>query len=175
MILSTRSGCLLSLLLAAGTAACRRGAPAAAPAPRQTLEDFTLRQSRQGNPLWALKSQSAVLREDERVVILAGPSMEFLKAGRVVSRVRALTGRALTDTHDVRLSGSVVLEAIDDRSVLSTEYLDYSSKAGLFTTDAEITVRRPEGVLHGRGLKATPDLSEISIYNQSAKVLGGAR
>lgn len=134
------------------------------------MEGFALHQSVQGEPRWSLSAASATLHDDSKEADLAQPAMEFQKAGRTVSRVHALQGRVHTVTKDVVLSSAVVLEGLEERSVLKTERLEYSSKEDLFHTDADVLVTRPEGVLRGRGLKAKPDLSEIRIFNQESVV-----
>jgi LPS export ABC transporter protein LptC len=161
----TAAACLALL----GALACRQPGPAPTE-PVQTMEDFVLDQRVRGRQVWELSARSAVLREEAGEAVLSKPHMRFFRDGRVVSTVRSLTGRVLVATHDVFLSSSVVLEALEDRSVLETESLTYSAKRDRFLTDAEVRVRRPEGRLRGRGLEAKPDLSEIRIFNQSAEV-----
>ncbi|MBI3288046.1 MAG: LPS export ABC transporter periplasmic protein LptC [Elusimicrobia bacterium] len=165
-------------MLAAGLLACagcggRRELPREE--RRQTMEGLTLSQSEKGRPSWRLESRLAVLREDERRATLTEPVMQFYRAGRAVSRVTALSGDINTETHDVRLSSAVVLDSFEDRSHLTTTDLLYSSARKRFVTKAEITVQRPEGVLRGRGLEATPDLSEIRIFDQRSVLSGTAR
>ena len=167
-----RRAFLASLLAAA---AC---APAAAPprtVRRQTIEGLTLSQSDGGVPAWSLKSRLAQLREEENAATLEAPAMEFYRDGRAVSRVTALNGEIATDTHDVKLSSSVVLNSYEDHSILTTDALNYDSKARLFRTDSDVVVRRPEGVVHGRGMEATPDLSEIRIFHQQSVLSGKSR
>ena len=164
-----RRAFLASLL---GIAAC---SPAAAPARgvrRQTIEGLALSQSDGGRPAWTLRSRLALLREEENAATLEAPAMEFYRNGRAVSRVTAHTGEIQTETHDVKLSSSVVLNSFEDHSILTTEALFYSSKDRLFRTDSEVVVRRPEGVVHGRGMEATPDLSEIRIFHQHSVLSG---
>jgi LPS export ABC transporter protein LptC len=149
-----------------GAAAC---APAAAPPRtdrRQTIEGLTMSQTDHGRPGWTLRSRLALLREEENAATLEAPTMEFYTDGKVVSRVTSLVGEIATDTHDVHLSSSVVLDSIDDHSVLTTDKLIYSSKTRLFSTDSDVVVHRPQGVVYGRGMEATPDLSEIRIFHQ---------
>lgn len=155
-----------------GVAAC---APAAAPPRadrRQTIEGLTLSQSDAGKPAWTLKSRLAELLEERNAATLEAPNMEFYRDGRAVSRVTALKGQIATDTHDVTLSSSVVLNSFEDHSVLTTDSLSYSSKDRLFRTKSDVVVRRPEGVVHGRGMEATPDLSEIRIFEQRSVLSG---
>jgi len=139
------------------------------------MEGLTLSQSEKGEPSWTLKSRRAVLREDEKRATLTEPVMEFYKKGKSVSRVTALAGEVETESNDVRLSSSVALESFEDKSRLTTTELLYNSARGRFTTTAEIVVRRPEGVLRGKGLSAKPDLSEVRIFNQYSTLTGAPR
>ncbi len=165
-----------ALALALAAAAC---APAAAPASRadrrQTIGGLTLSQSDHGHPAWTLRSRLAILREEENAATLDAPTMEFYTDGRVTSRVTSLTGEIATDTHDVHLSSSVVLTSFEDHSVLTTDAMVYSSKAQRFRTDRDVVVHRPEGVAYGRGMEATPDLSEIRIFQQHSILSGKPR
>jgi len=123
-------------------------------------------QTDHGKPGWTLRSRLALLREEENSATLEAPTMDFYTDGKVVSRVTSRFGEIATDTHDVHLSSSVVLDSFDDHSVLTTDKLIYSSKARLFRTDSDVVVHRPQGVVYGRGMEATPDLSEIRIFHQ---------
>ncbi|MBI2384961.1 MAG: LPS export ABC transporter periplasmic protein LptC [Elusimicrobia bacterium] len=164
---------LAALLLACS--ACGRTGEAEREERRQVMEGLTLSQSDKGEPSWTLKSSRAILREDAKLATLTEPVMEFYKKGKAVSRVTALSGEVDTDSHGVRLSSSVVLDSFDDRSRLTTTELFYDSTRGRFTTTADILVKRPEGVLRGRGLEAKPDLSEIRVFNQSSTLSGKPR
>jgi LPS export ABC transporter protein LptC len=162
------------LALAAAQTGCRRKAQPE-PTPRQEMEGFTLRQTQAGALAWELEARIAVLREDVGDALLSEPIMRFYRKGAVASRVSARSGRVRVDTHDVFLSSSVVLDAIEEHAVLDTDFLTYSSKRNLFTTDSLVQVSRPGGRLQGRGLEAKPDLSEIRIFNQQAVVEGDGK
>lgn len=156
-------------------AACGQPRTAAPEGRTQTLDGLVLRQSEAGRPSWTLKARLAILREDQKKALLSEPSMEFLREGKVVSRVTALSGEVDTETRDVRLSQSVTLDSLDDRSRLSTEELVYSSARKRFRTDREVLVKRPDATLRGAGLEATPDLSEIRVFNQRTDIKGRTR
>jgi LPS export ABC transporter protein LptC len=160
---------LVALLSAA---ACAPASPTPRGVRRQTIEGLTLSQSDGGRPAWTLRSRLALLREEENAATLEAPTMEFFRDGRAVSRVTARNGEIQTETHDVKLSSSVVLNSFEDHSILTTEALFYSSKDRLFRTDSEVVVHRPEGVVHGEGMEATPDLSEIRIFHQRSVLSG---
>jgi len=162
---------LLSALLLASSACGKSGEDSHAER-RQVMEGLTLSQSEKGSPAWTLHSRSAVVREDSKLASLQQPRMEFYKKGKAISLVTALAGEVDTATQDVKLTSSVVMDSYDDKSRLTTSELFYSSKRGLFTTPADILIKRPEGVLRGKGLEATPDLSVIRIFNQSSTLSG---
>jgi LPS export ABC transporter protein LptC len=159
----------LALLAACGRKAA---APKESDARLQTFEGLALSQSVDGEPKWTLKSRTAELHEDAKTADLAAPVMDFFRKGKAVSRVTALTGTVQTDTHDVTLSSSVVLDSFDDHSHLTTDVLYYSSKRERFHTESPVVIKRPEGVIHGEGMEATPDLSEIRIFRQRSVLAG---
>lgn len=164
-----RRAALAVLLLAA---ACGPRAASPREERRQVIEGLTLSQSYRGTPAWTLRSRLARLREDEKTASLESPTMEFYRDGRAVSRVTALAGEIATDTHDVRLSSSVVLDSFEDHAKLETDRMDYSSKRARFHTESAVVVRRPEAVVRGEGMEATPDLSEIRIFRQRSTITG---
>ncbi|UPT75966.1 MAG: LPS export ABC transporter periplasmic protein LptC [Elusimicrobiota bacterium] len=168
-----RCALLAGLVLLA--AACKGRAPDGPEERRQIMEGLTLSQSEKGRSSWTLKSRRALLREESKTATLEEPVMEFYERGRKVSRVTALTGEVSTETRDVRLSSSVVLDSYEDKSRLTTTELLYDSKKAKFTTTADILVKRPEGTLTGKGLEAAPDLSEIRIFNQRSSFTGTPR
>jgi LPS export ABC transporter protein LptC len=153
-----------------GLAACGGSAGPAPQEPHQILEEFTMRQEELGNPVWSLVAHSAILKEDQKMAVLAEPRMEFFKKKKVVTRLSAAGGEIGTDNADLRLSPSVVVASLEDQSTVRTELLQYSSTRKMFFTDKEVVVSRPGGVLHGKGLEATPDLSEIRIFQQTSVV-----
>jgi LPS export ABC transporter protein LptC len=159
-------------LAALAASACRRAAAPPAEASRQTFAGLVLSQSVGGAPAWTLRAARAFLHEDEHRADLEAPVMDFYRDGKHASTVSARAGVVDTQTHDVRLSSSVVLDSDEDRSHLTTEQLLYTSKTGMMTTDLPVVIRRPDGVVRGRGLRAKPDLSEIRIFNQNSTLTG---
>lgn len=139
------------------------------------MDDFTMNQSELGSARWSLKARTALLVEGDHQALLTHPLMEFFKEGRTATRVSALGGVVRTDTTDVRLSSSVVVTSLDDNSVLKTDQLFYLADKKKFFTDSAVAVYRPGGVLHGRGLEANPDLSEIHIFHQTSVIEKGMK
>ncbi len=138
--------------------------------PHQTLDDFSLSQNELNTTTWTLRARSALLKEDKKEADLTLPSMDFFKMGKVVTHLRSDTGIVNTETSDLRLSSDVVVTSIEDQSVVKTELLLYSSEQKKFYTEAAVAVTRPGGILHGRGLEANPDLSEIRIFHQTSVI-----
>ena len=154
-------------------AACRRDAAPSFEEPVQRLEGLRLSQSTLGRPGWDLRARSAQLSEGDRVAILSEPELSFFEKKKQVSTVTARAGLVRTDTYDVTLTTEVVVRSLKDESTLTTSELRYSSEKKKFLTDREVQVRRPGGTLRGRGLEASPDLSDIRIFNQRTVLQDG--
>ncbi len=167
-----RTAALAALI---SVAACGPRAPLPREERLQTIDSLSLSQSVGGRPGWTLHARLAHLREDEKTASLESPMMEFYRGAAVVSRVTARSGEIFTDTHDVRLSSSVVVNSLDDHSILETEQLLYSSRMARFHTESAVVVRRPGAVIRGEGMEATPDLSEIRIFRQRSMITGNPR
>ena len=162
-------------VLIALAAGCRRAAPPRSEEPQQRLEGFALSQSTLGSPAWDLEARSATLSEGDRVAQLNAPALAFYKNKKKVSTVTARAGIVRTDTYDVTLSSDVVVHSLEDQSALMTSELRYSSQRKLFLTDKDVLVKRPGGTLRGTGLEASPDLSDIRVFNQRTVVEKDAR
>ena len=158
------------LAAAAALGGCEAGRHVQGGEPTQRLEGLELRQSTLGSPTWDLKSRSAKLTDGDKRADLVAPHVKFYKEGKQVSQVTAMAGFVLTDTHDVTLSSSVVVKSLEDQTILNTEELRYSSEKKKFVTDRYVVVNRPGGTLRGRGLEASPDLSEIRIFKQETVI-----
>ena len=50
------------------------------------------------------------------------------------------------------------------------EELLYSSARGKFFTERDVEITRPDGVVRGKGMEATPDLSEVTIFKQRTDI-----
>ena len=168
------------VLLALGTFPCAcsgsKAPGGASEGATQVIEDLILTQSASGNLLWKLQAEKAQLLEETDQALLSKPRMEFYKPseGRV-SQVTALTGRIQTRSQDVLLSSSVVVVSMRDKATLRTEVLEYSSSQEKLHTQAAVELTRPGSKVRGKGLLATPDLSEVRIFHQEARTSGGLK
>lgn len=160
-----------ALALAAALAAgCRRSGPRLLLQPRQTLDGFSLSQSYRSQPSWDLHSPHAELPEQSQQAVLESPKLQFYKAGKLASVLTASYGTVGMKDYDVALSTRVVATSLEDGSTLETEELRYSNQRKKFFTEKDVLVKKPAGVLRGRGLEATPDLSEIRIFKQRSEI-----
>jgi len=165
-----RAAAASALLAALGLlCACSGQKKEAAGEPVQTMHDLSLSRSDQGRPDWDLFSTTAHLFETQQKAFLDLPKMSFYQEGKVATNVTAENGLVHTDTQDVTFSTNVVVHSLDDGSTLYTSVLNYSSSRKKFFTDAPVVVVRRDGTVHGVGMEANGDMSEIRIFHQRAE------
>jgi LPS export ABC transporter protein LptC len=154
-------------------ASCKGSAPDPH-SPQQSLEDFTMTRSKDGAAVWKLQARVAFLREDSRKALMTEPVLEVRENGKPILRARALKGTAHIDTHDVLLSGSALLEFLEEDSTLETEELRFVPESRQFKSDRDVVFRRPGAVVRGTGCVAGSDLSEVRVFNQRSVIQGDA-
>lgn len=160
------TGALAAALASLPLSGCHRHKLLVVEQARQRLEGVQLSQSTVGKPAWNLRARAATLEDNDKVAVLDAPEVAFFKDRKQVSTVSALGGVMRTDTYDVILSTRVVVHGLEDNTTLLTEELRYSSTRKKFFTDRDVLVKRPGGTLRGKGMEASPDLSDIRVYNQ---------
>ena len=147
------------------------GGPQAPPSgPSQTVEGLSMSRSDHGRPQWTLKAVRASLLDSGRSASLEAPAMELYEGTRRTTTVRSRAGLLDTKTHDLHLTGDVIVEAHEEKASLRTEVLDFDSVTRKFRTKEPVTLKRPGGVMRGRGLVASQDLSEVRISQQEARL-----
>lgn len=155
------------LLLALG---CADPQPERAPSATQRAEGFTLTRSRAGATEWRLESPRADFLETLARARLVSPRIDLYKRGRVETKARSERGEIDLGTQDTLLSGSVRVDNAVDHISLRTDELRFVAKAKQFQTERPVEIRRPEGVMRGRGLTANQDLSEIHVHHQETRL-----
>lgn len=157
--------------LAALCACSQRPAGPAEP-PVQSLETFVLTETIQNVKQWTLRAREAIM-QDSGGADLTTPHVEIYKDGKPTTQVESRQGTYDDKTRDLHLRGDVVVVSTDedssDKTTLKTEALDYIESEKKFKTNLPVTILRKGSVMHGRGLVANHDLSEIHVLHQEAK------
>ncbi len=159
---------LLLLLLGAG--ACSSSVEGPALAASQEAKGFSLRRSRAGAVEWRLDSPHAVFEETRARARLESPMIELFKKGKIETKARAEKGEIDLNTQDTLLTGAVLVENTAEKISLKTDQLQYIASAKEFRTERPVEIRRPEGVMRGRGMTANHDLTEIHVKKQETRV-----
>lgn len=160
---------LTALLLIAALAACGRAKEEAA-AATQEARGFVLTRSLAGKTEWKLESPLAVFDEKSNKANLETPKVGLYKAGRRDTDAQADQGEIDLRTHDMELTGKVRVENPAEKITVATDQLLYVSGPSEFRTERPVEIRRPEGVMRGRGLTANGDLSVIRVHQQETRV-----
>ncbi|MDE2038498.1 MAG: LPS export ABC transporter periplasmic protein LptC [Elusimicrobia bacterium] len=138
--------------------------------PAQRMEGVRLSEQTLGRPAWRLKARQASLERGDSMALLSQPKIQFFENGREVSEACADSARIDTANDDVTLSSGVVVRSLKDSTTLRTESLHYSSARKRFFSDQDVLVRRPGGIMRGRGLEASADLSDIRVFRQRTRL-----
>lgn len=157
-------------LLLLGAGACAADPEGPAPAASQEAKGFTLRRSRAGAVEWRLDSPRAVFAEARALARLETPVIELFARGKTETKARAEKGEIDLNTHDTLLTGAVRVENAAEKISLKTDRLNYVASAREFRTDRPVEIRRPEGVMRGRGMTANHDLTEIHVKKQETRL-----
>lgn len=162
--------CLLSL---GGVGACKnnkvRKTEQVPQIPEQAIEKFTVTETEGGKPHWVLDATSARILEKEKRALLQAPHIKFFQNGKYVSNLTADHGRINTENYDIWGDGKCVLDTAKGEH-LETTNLYYKSDIKKIMTREKVKLVRPNEIIYGQGLEATPDLESITIKKQRVEL-----
>ncbi len=139
------------------------------PIPEQAIEKFNVTETEKGLPHWVLDADSAQILEIEKKVLLSSPRIKFYQNGKYVSTLVAASGRINTENYDIWGDSRCVLTTIKDER-LETRNLHYRSDIKKVVTQEKVKLIKPDEIIYGEGMEATPDLETITIMKQRVEV-----
>lgn len=161
---------IIALFLLSSCGQTKKDKPEKAPAlPLQAIEKFTVTESEEGKPRWVLEAFSAQIFESEKKILLELPKIQFFAKGKYVSRLTAEKGRINTENYDIWGEGECFLET-EKGEELKTRNLYYKSDVNKIFSKNKIKLTRPNEIIYGEGLEATPDLENIIIKKQKVEI-----
>lgn len=129
------------------------------------MQNFSMMQTAQSNPIWKLKAPTARIALDGSAE-LEEPEIFFYQKGRHASTAHAKTARVQHGAEEVRLEGDVIIEAHEDNVTLKTQTLDYKAQADRIRTEDDVYIERPGARVVGKGMEADSALNDITIFEQ---------
>jgi LPS export ABC transporter protein LptC len=165
-----RSAALLLLALLA-LSSCQGGEPsvpgeAGSVVPDQEIDGFTLTQTRDGQKVWVLRADRALVFEDAGRVEMTVFRVDFFKeSGDVRSTLTARNGLLMRRTNDMEAFGNVLLYA-EDGTRLTTERLTWNERTGKIESDRAVRVVQGRDEFTGVGIEADPDLKNIRVLSE---------
>jgi LPS export ABC transporter protein LptC len=139
------------------------------------MEGLSMTQSVRGRKSWKVEARTARLREDSNHASLTAPVVEIYRLGKPALRARSRLGSADMDTQDVVMTGGVVLDLLEENSVLRTDRLRFDSAKRRFLSDRPVVLERPGAVIRGQGCEADADLKEVRVFKQESAFRGGSK
>ncbi len=129
----------------------------------QTINKFTVVQTKMGKEEWKLEAQTAKIDEKEESCIVYKPWVEIYDEGEVVSVLSADKGMICSDTGNMEVEGNVEIHSLVNDIKIRTQKIRWDSKKELIISDDFIEEERENVFITGWGLEATPDLNKIVI------------
>jgi LPS export ABC transporter protein LptC len=133
--------------------------------PEQGLEKFTVSETHSGKPNWVLEAASAQIMEKQRRVFMQLPIIKFYQDGAYSSTLTAKKGRINTDNYDIWADGACELKTVKGET-LTTSNMIYTSSTSRISTNEFVRIVRPDEVIEGTGMDASPTLDDIVIKKQ---------
>lgn len=163
----TKAFILLAVLALLG---CQSGEPSGeggspSSLPDQEIDGFTLTQTRDGEKVWVLRADRALVFEEAGRVEMTDFRVDFFKeTGDVRSTLTARNGLLLKRTNDMEAFGNVLLYA-EDGTRLTTERLTWNERTGKIQSDRFVRVVQGRDEFTGVGLEADPDLKNLRVMS----------
>ncbi len=133
--------------------------------PEQGLEKFTVSETHAGKPNWVLEAASAQIMEKQKKVLMQSAVVKFYQDGKYSSTLTAKKGRINTDNYDIWADGDCELKTIKGET-LTTSNMVYTSSTSKISTNEFVRIVRPDEVIEGTGMEASPNLDDITIKKQ---------
>jgi LPS export ABC transporter protein LptC len=155
---------LLSVLCVSGCRSEQAGEPGrSGTRADQEIDGFTLTQTRDGQRVWSLKADNALVYEDADRIELTDLRVDYFDdEGSTRSTLTADEGTLEQRTNNMEAVGNVVVYA-EDGTVLTTDRLTWNERTGKIETDSRFRVTKSRDVMTGEGLEADPDLKNIRV------------
>ena len=158
---------LLAILMAAGCQSEPAGnGEGSSVVPDQEIEGFALTQTRDGEKMWVLSADHALVFEDAGRVEMTKFRVDFFDdMGGVRSTMTARNGFLMRRTSDMEAFGDVVVTS-EDGTRLTTERLTWDERTGRIESDRFVRVVQGRDEFTGIGLEADPDLKNIRVHSE---------
>lgn len=120
---------------------------------------------RDGTVLYRVESPRIEHVPADDSAVFESPVVHWLQGDGPPLTIHAATGRADRTASRLRLEGGVEIEddALGATFAFATDWLEIDIRSRVASTDAEVTVRAPNGTMHGVGLLADLDGGTIAI------------
>lgn len=132
--------------------------------PKQTIEDFTLVQSMDGNRSWRLVSDMAVYTENDSLLLLDSVDLTFFEDDIPSTILKGDSGLVELNTGLMRIWDNVNAETVDGR-YLETQEIIWDNELEIFHSDCLVVLTIPDSaghtVLSGRGVDLDTGLGAV--------------
>lgn len=166
------------IVLLIGTSLCLSGCdrffrPLDPPEPQTpqsealVFNDITLEQvNPEGQKVWELEAESVTYEPETRLALVDKPSGLLFENGTATYRVSATTGQVDESKPEIILRGTIVLEALIDKGVLTGDQLTWKPEEELFILEGNLTGTYEDIKFTGQRAELQNKIEELRVTGQ---------
>jgi LPS export ABC transporter protein LptC len=131
--------------------------------PDEVFTDFVTQESDSGLVRWRLTAPKANRFNDENLVVLDKPKIEFYDdSGKLQTTLTSESGEYFENKSDMLAYGAVVVQSVDG-DVLETDSLLWMNNEERIISNSFVKLTRGKDVVTGYGLECDQSLSSVDI------------
>jgi LPS export ABC transporter protein LptC len=139
------------------------------PISEQTIEKFTITQTREGKLRMILKAEFATINEETQIANLKLPIIKFYDNGKYISNIVAENAKINMETYDIEGLGECTIHTVDNEHLQTKDLMYDASKELIYSTQG-IKITKPGQTIYGTSFHSDTKLDNIVIKNQRTEI-----
>jgi LPS export ABC transporter protein LptC len=139
------------------------------PISEQTIEKFTVTQTREGKLKMILEAESATINEENQIANLKLPIIKFYNNGEYVSTLVAEKAKINMETYDIEGFGECTIDTAYNEQLQTTDLMYNASEELIYSTQ-DVKITKPGQKIYGTSFQSDTKLDDIVIKNQRTEI-----
>lgn len=135
------------------------------PISEQTIEKFTVTQTREGKLKMILEAESATINEENQIANLKLSIIKFYNNGEYASTLVTEKAKINMETYDIEGFGKCTIDTSNNEQLQTTDLM-YDASKELIYSSQDIIITKPGQKIYGTSFHSDTKLDNIVIKNQ---------